>query len=567
MATVATNLTMVLRALWFKLIIDAVLAGDRSAALWWGVGLAVSEGLRSWTLLVGQMSRMDLEAKSAQHFQHRCMDLIAGPPRIDHLERQEVLDHVDALRGQLGSLGSSLALLVDGVATIVRAITALILLATVNLALVLLPLFALPSLVAARRAEKAQQAAALAQAPVMRRAEHLYGLLTQPGPGKEVRLMGARAELARREADEWHTATAIQLRGLRRSLTINGLGWGVFYLGLVGSVLLVVADVAAGGASPGDLFLTVVLATQVNVQVVAGATLVGSLSNAIDALGRLDWLARAVADDGPPAGAGRPAVDRLQRGIVLEGVGFRYEGAEAATLHDVDLTFPAGSVVALVGENGAGKSTLVKLLAGLHYATEGRVVVDGTDMRDLESSSWRERMSFGFQDHVRFEFSLREAVGVGDLHAIDDRAAVEASLERASAADLVTDLPEGLDTKLGTAFGGVDLSGGQWQKVAVARAFMRRAPLLLVLDEPAASLDPDSEYRLFLRFAAAAQEMSSDGGVTVLVSHRFSTVRMADLIVVLDRGRVVEAGTHDDLLAADGAYAEMFRLQAAAYQQ
>lgn len=565
-ATVATNLTMVLRALWFKLIIDAVLAGDRPAAIWWGIGLAASEGLRSWTLLVGEMSRMDLEAKSAQHFHRRCMELVASPPDVDHLARQEVLDRVDTLRGRLGVLGSTLSLLVDGVATVVRGATALVLLATVQPALVLLPLFAVPILVAARRAERAQQAAALEQAPVMRRAEHFYGLLTQPGPGKEVRLMAARAELARREAHEWASATGLHLLGLRRGLAINWLGWVVFCVGLIGAVLLVVSDVAAGRANPGDLFLTVALATQVNAQVVAGANLIGSLSGAVDTLKGLKWLEQATGAGGRSAGEMRPAPDRLEHGIVLDGVGFRYDGAESPTLRSIDLTFRPGAVVALVGDNGAGKSTFVKLLAGLHHPTEGRVVIDGTDLRDLEPSSWRARMGFGFQDHVRFELALLEAVGIGDLAAIDDRDAVAESLERASAADLMDDLPGGLDTRLGVAFGGVDLSGGQWQKVAIARALMRRSPLLLVLDEPAAALDPDSEYRLFRRFAAAARKTSEHGGVTVLVSHRFSTVRMATLIVVLAGGQVVEAGSHDELLAFDGTYAEMFRLQAAGYK-
>ncbi len=494
------------------------------------------------------------------------MELVARPPTVDHLERQEVLDRVDALRGEFGVLGSSLALVADGVATILRVLVALVLLAAVHPALVLLPLFALPTLMAARWAEQTEQNANLRQAPILRRAEHLYGLLTQPGPGKEVRLMGVRSELVRREAEQWSSARRVHLRGLARSQTARWLGWAVFYVGLVGAVLLVVSDVAAGVANPGDLFLTVVLATQVNGQVVAGAALIGSLSAAFTALHGLTWLEQTVAEENRTTDEARPAPERLDHGIVMQGVGFRYGGAREPTLCDVNVTFPAGSVVALVGDNGAGKSTIVKLLTGLHHSTEGRILIDGTDLRDLDPSSWRERLAAGFQDHLRIEVLLQEAVGVGDLAAVDDRNAVEESLKRASAADLVKALPDGLDTKLGVPFGGVDLSGGQWQKVAIARALMRRTPLLLVLDEPAAALDPDSEYQLFRRLAAAAREASRNRSVTVLVSHRFSTVRMADLIVVVDGGRVVEVGSHDGLLAADGVYAEMFRLQAAGYK-
>jgi ABC-type multidrug transport system fused ATPase/permease subunit len=232
--------------------------------------------------------------------------------------------------------------------------------------------------------------------------------------------------------------------------------------------------------------------------------------------------------------------------------------------------------VALVGENGAGKTTLVKLLCGLYEPGGGRVLVDGVDLRRLDPATWRARTAAAFQDFVRFMLLARESVGIGDVRHVEDALAVTAALERAAAGDLVAGLPQGLQTPLGRFLrAGVGraeaaslvLSEGQWQKVALGRAMMRQTPLLLVLDEPTASLDAPSEHALFERFAGAARRTAAaGGGVTVLVSHRFSTVRMADLIVVLEGGGVVARGSHQELMAGGGLYAELFELQARAYR-
>jgi ATP-binding cassette subfamily B protein len=218
--------------------------------------------------------------------------------------------------------------------------------------------------------------------------------------------------------------------------------------------------------------------------------------------------------------------------------------------------------VAIVGENGAGKTTLVKLLSGMYRPTSGRILVDGVNLADMPSDAWRARLSGAFQDFFRFELTAGRSVGLGDLPRLDERPAVLAAVERAGAADVVERLAAGLDTQLGPTWdGGVELSFGQWQKLALARGFMRDAPHLLVLDEPTAALDAETEHALFERYAAAAR----GDGITILVSHRFSTVRMADSIVVLDGARVVESGSHESLMARGGHYAELYGIQAAAY--
>jgi ATP-binding cassette subfamily B protein len=238
----------------------------------------------------------------------------------------------------------------------------------------------------------------------------------------------------------------------------------------------------------------------------------------------------------------------------------------------VNLELPAGTVVAVVGENGAGKTTLVKLLCRMYEPGSGRILIDGVDLARMPPDEWRTRLAGAFQDFFRFEFQARRTVGVGDIPRLDDPPAVVMAVERAGANDVVERLVEGLETQLGPTWpDGVEVSFGQWQKLSLARGFMRDHPLLLVLDEPTAALDAETEHALFERYATAARGgraavESPDGRITLLVSHRFSTVRMADLIVVLDGAKVVEVGSHEELMARRGQYSELYEIQAAAYR-
>jgi ATP-binding cassette subfamily B protein len=221
-----------------------------------------------------------------------------------------------------------------------------------------------------------------------------------------------------------------------------------------------------------------------------------------------------------------------------------------------------------VGENGAGKTTLVKLLARMYAPDAGTIEADGVDIGRMRNEEWRDKLAGAFQDFFRFEFRAEHTVGLGDVVRLDDRPAVELAVDRAGADDVVDRLANGLDTQLGPTWDdGVEVSFGQWQKLALARGFMRDEPLLLVLDEPTAALDAETEHALFERYASSAQgEVPENGRITVLVSHRFSTVRMADLIVVMDGARVVEVGSHEELMARNGQYADLYNIQAAAYR-
>ena len=208
------------------------------------------------------------------------------------------------------------------------------------------------------------------------------------------------------------------------------------------------------------------------------------------------------------------------------------------------------------------------MLCGLYEPASGRITVDGVDLATVDPSEWRSRIAGLFQDFARLQFRAGDAVGVGDLASREDRDALQRAVANAGAQSIIDQLPSGFDTQLGRAFGGVELSGGQWQTLALAQTMMRRAPLLLILDEPASALDPFAEHELFERYAEAAKSAAmAHGTITVFVSHRFSTVRMAELIVVMDAGRIVEQGTHDELMTLSGLYADLYGLQAAAYRQ
>jgi ATP-binding cassette subfamily B protein len=555
-----------------KLLVDAALAQRLSGVL---VAAAIAAVGKALVLVCGQvyvrLVRLIMD-KAGRLIDARLMAVTASIPGLEHHERPSYADEVALIRSQRSLLGEMTNAAVLNLRFLVAVLGSAALLARLHPLLVLLPLFGLVSVLTGRKANQIQQRADEANAARGRARRHLFTLATSAAPAKELRLFGLAEEIVAR-----HRTVAGRMAAERRSAAwrrsaLEIAGSLCFAVGYVGSVALVLVRAAQGAATPGDVVLAIGVAAELNGNTAGLVATVNYLARAMKAARRFVWLLDYAAAARPLALDPAPVPGLLTRGIALERVSFRYPGTEPPVLTDISLSLPAGAVVALAGENGSGKTTLVKLLARLYEPDEGRITVEGVDVRCFEIDAWRARIGAGFQDFCRFEFRVGQTVGVGDLPRVDDAAAVYGALARAGASEVVATLPGGLETQLGTAWdGGAELSGGEWQRLALARAFMRHPqagsrPLLVVLDEPTAAIDAQTEHALFERFAAAARSGSGRGTVTLLVSHRFSTVRMADVIVVLDGGRIVEQGSHETLVRRGGLYAELYALQASAYR-
>lgn len=552
-----------LLALWLKVLGEGVVEGDRGQVVLASLGLALS-ATGSWFLgTVATRVQRRFRDKVTIALESHVARLQASVATIAHQERPELLDRLSVLRDQVFVLDHMYLSVFSTAGWILRLAVTAALLASVHPALLLLGALAVPTVVTAAWRPAVERAAEERGAPARRLAQHLFTTATTAPPGKEVRVTGIGPRLVddRRAAwESWYGPVASARWG---SAFWGAVAWSVFGLGYVGGVVFVASGI---DASAGDVLL--VLAAGARLSSYIGATVgeIGFLRGIwMDGSQRLAWLedySAAVASVGD-----LPVPDRLTDGISLEHVSFAYPGTDRLVLDDVSLHLPAGAVVAVVGENGAGKSTLVKLLAKLYEPLAGRILVDGVELRRMPAEAWRSRLAGAFQDFFRFELAARSSVGVGDVPRLDDEPAVVEAIGRAGADDVIAGFDAGLDTQLGPTWpGGVEVSFGQWQKLALARGFMRDEPLVVVLDEPTAALDAETEHALFERYAEGARRGGTEGRITILVSHRFSTVRMADLIVVLDGSRLVEVGTHEDLMARGGQYAELYEIQAAAYR-
>ncbi len=553
-----------LLALWLKFLADALLAGNRGLVVAASLGLGGSATL-TWVLrVVSDRTQRRFRDKVTIALESHVAQLQATVATIAHHERPELLDRLAVLRDQVFVLDHMYMSLFSTAGWIFRLVVTIVLLASVHPALVFLAVFALPTLLTSTWRPGVERAAEERGAPANRLARHLFDIATTPVPGKEVRVAGIGDHLVSERRAAWERWYAGVSAARWSSAAWHTAGWAVYGAAYVGAVVFVAYGIRA---TPGEVLL--VLAAGSRLSAYLGATVgeIGYLRGIwMDGSQRMAWLedyAAALVEN-----ANAPVPERLDAGITFENVSFAYPGTDKLVLDNVNFDLKAGSIVAIVGENGAGKSTLVKLLSRMYQPTGGRIAIDGADLAGMRADAWRERLAGAFQDFFRFEFFARQTVGVGDVPRIDDRPAVVTAVDRAGAGDLVAGLLAGLETQLGPTWpGGVEVSFGQWQKLSLARGFMRDRPLLLVLDEPTAALDAETEHALFERYTAAARQTGEPNGrITLLVSHRFSTVRMADQIVVLDGARVVEVGSHAELMANRSQYAELYEIQAAAYR-
>ena len=552
-----------LLALWLKLLGQGVLGHQpglvRSAA----AGLALS-ATATWFLgTVSTRVQRRFRDKVTIALESHVARLQASLVTIAHHERPDYLDRLAMLRDQVFVLDHMYMSVFSTCGWLLRLAVTLALLASIHPALLLLALFALPAVLTSIWRPVVERGAQERGAQANRLARHLFLTATTAPPGKEVRVTRIAPRLVSKRRETWERGYAPVSAARWGSGFWHALAWVVFGAAYVGAVVFV----SAGLHSPaGDVVLVLAAGARLSAYVGATVSEIGFLRGFwMDGSRRLAWLEDYAAS--MTASADLPVPKVLRQGIRLEHVSFAYPGTSRLVLEDVSLSLPAGSVVAIVGENGAGKTTLVKLLARMYEPTSGSIFVDETSLARMPAPEWRARLAGAFQDFFRFEFRARDTIGLGDLPRLSDESAVAAAVERAGAGDVISRLASGLETQLGPTWpGGVEVSFGQWQKLALARGFMRDRPLLLVLDEPTAALDAETEHALFERYAAAAKTNRDAGHVTLLVSHRFSTVRMADFIVVLKGTRLIEFGTHDELKAKRGHYAELYDIQAAAYR-
>jgi ATP-binding cassette subfamily B protein len=555
-----------LLALWFKLLGEGLLDHRPTLLYVAAAGLGASAVLTWFLQTVSTRLQRRFRDKVTIALESHVARLQASVTTIAHQERPEYLDRLSVLREQVFTLDHMYMSVFATAGWIIRLGITVVLLATVSPVLILLVLFAIPTVAVTSWRPVAERTAQERGGQADRLARHLFLLSTTAAAGKEIRVLGTGRDLAARRRGAWEQWYGPLAAARTRSSFWYAAGWAIFAAAYVGAIVLVSTGKHASAASA-----ILVLAAGARLSSYVGATVgeIGFLRGIwMDGSRRLAWLedyaAKAARD------ADQPAPATITAGIRFEQVTFRYPGAARPALKDVDLFLPAGCVIAVVGENGAGKSTLVKLLARLYSPDSGRILIDDADLARIDPQAWRERLAGAFQDFFRFELKAGQTVGLGDLPRIDEEPAVLSALDQAGARQVVEALPGGLSTQLGPTWpDGVDVSFGQWQKLALARGFMREEPLIVALDEPTAALDAETEHELFERYARQARERSEpgrrSGRITILVSHRFSTVRMADLIIVLDNARIAETGTHEELMAAGGPYSELYQLQARAY--
>ncbi len=504
------------------------------------------------------------------HLGQRVMRALNRPFGIAHLEdsqTQDLLHRTQALSGlERFSPGVALGALAFMAGNWLLSISYTVVLASfdVRLALGLFLIVLIASHVQRREFLRVTEVLT-GQADVARRGDYWRDLALRPETAKDVRIWGLSTGLSGRFAREWLRVMELvweeRARG-NRSFVLSVIA--------VGAANLVVLAFVGTAAANGDIGLGELIIFALAVPG-AGAILARGnhdfvLANGTDALPAVLELERdaAAAESSAASGVASPA-EMPVRELRLEGLSFRYPGAETEVLSELDLSIPAGRSLAIVGANGAGKTTLVQLLAGLYEPTEGRITVDGVDLRQIEPHAWQRRVSAIFQDFTRYDLSARDNVTFGAIErANDDNALVDAA-RQAGALAVVEDLPHGWDTRLSRQYrDGSEISDGEWQQLALARALFAASAGagILVLDEPTGHLDVRAEAELYDQFLEITR-----GLTTIIISHRFSTVRRADRIVVLEAGHVIEDGTHAALLAANGRYAEMFDAQASRFVQ
>jgi ATP-binding cassette, subfamily B, bacterial len=552
-----------------KLIVDGVVASARTGdaagqaavlrlvALEFGL-MAVSASVERGLSLTRELLRANLGNLINLRILEKAMAL-----ELRHFEDSDLYDKMQNARREASS--RPLSLVLEAVSILRNAVTlstyAALLVSLSPWSVGVLVLASIPAFIAEARLAAAGFRLNTWRAPEGRKLNYLEWILTRDSHVKEVKLFGLGPLILGR-----YKALFQKFYAEDRRLAFKRMAWGLA-LGLLslaafyGCYWLVAGRAARGAISVGDMVLYLAVFRQGQAAFQGILSSVGGMyESALFMSNLFAFLEVPTGGEAPRVLPPRSAPRGRGNALELRGVSFRYPGRDGWALKDVSLTLAPGEKLGLVGENGAGKSTLVKLLLRLYEPTEGEILYGGVNLKDMDPEDLRSRFGAVFQDFVRYQFSAAENIGLGHVEALEDRARVRRAAEEGGASSVVEALPRGYDTMLGGWFEkGQELSAGQWQKLGVSRAFMRDAEVL-ILDEPTASIDAEAEHALFERFQRLAADRTA-----IVISHRFSTVRMADRIAVLHDGRLLELGSHAQLMEQDGRYAHLFRLQARGY--
>ena len=542
-----------------KAIVDAVVAGSTEAVVRWVVAELIAVAVQAFIQRSLGVVRSLLGARLSIDINTQILEKAVALD-LGHFEDPEFYDRLTKARREASSrpvqvINDTFGIL-QSVITLAGYVALLVRFS--GFAVLGLVAAAIPATIVEMKFSGAAFRLRNWRAPETRQMHYLEYVLANDEHAKEVKLFDLGPTLLERfkllGETFYREDKALALRRAGWAYGLSLLGTGAFY----GSYAFMAIAAAAARITLGNMTLYVVALRQ-------GQQAFQSILASIGAMYEnnlyMSNLFAFLDEVDAPTASRAPAAALPEKGIRFEGVGFRYPGKETFALRGLDLSIPEGQSLALVGHNGAGKTTFIKLLTRLYHPTEGRILLDGKDLEDWDEAELRKRMGVVFQDFNQYHFKLRDNVGLGSVPHREDEDRIRRAAERGGATAVIGELSAGLDTQLGRSFkGGVELSGGQWQKIALSRAFMREEADVLILDEPTAALDAEAEHAVFERFRALAK-----GRTAILISHRFPTVRMADRIIVLEGGRLIESGTHEELLAMHGRYAELFELQARGY--
>ncbi|MEO5807405.1 ABC transporter ATP-binding protein [Devosia sp.] len=560
-----------------KLIIDEVVKliavgnGQHDFAEWWSSGrlnpmlllMALEFVLVITSDLLYRTTSLVDSILGELHSNTVSIELMLHSARLDlrHFESADYQDRLERARRQAAGRNGLLSQIFGQAQDVITAITlAAGLFIYAPWLILLLPLSFVPAVWGETRFNTLSYYLSRNRSPERRQLEYIRHIGANADTAKEIKLFGLGGFLVERFKT---LADAIHIEN--RDLSITRAAWGaalasISTLTYYGAYAFIVWRTIVGDFSIGDLaFLSGSFLTLNNLfqKILLGFTQIAGQSLYLDDLFSFFEIEPTIL---PPANP-KPFPEPIRQGVVFDNVGFRYPDTDTWAIRNLSFTLLAGETLALVGENGAGKTTIVKLLTRLYDPDEGSISIDGIDLRDIPVDAIHDHIGVIFQDFLRYSFTAAENIGIGSIEATGDRPRIEGAAENSLADAVIAKLPQQYEQPLGRLFNkGRDLSGGEWQKIAIARAYMRDADLV-ILDEPTAALDAKAEAEVFTRFKRLAA-----GKTAVLISHRFSTVRMADRILVLEHGKILEAGTHEELLALRGRYAELFELQAAGYR-